>query len=121
MLARRRASGVSGYTPRRQSKKFLDGDCPPGVLAIFDNGGKTFDRYTVFYRDVIPGRYGESWLGYRGMSEYPCDPQGYGIYGEMQAYEVAAYRARVYRHSAKWSSLPPEVQAVVRRDCMGSP
>lgn len=112
---------MNRYTPRRQSKKFLDGDCPAGVLAIYDNGGKTFDRYTVFYREVIPGPRGEPWLWYRGMSERPCDPQGFGIAAEIQAYEAAAYRARVYRESCKWSSLPAEVQDVVRRDCSGTP
>lgn len=107
------------YTPRRQSKKFLDGDCPPEVLAIYDNGGKTFDRYTVFYRQVIPGPRGEPWLSYRGMSEHPFSPQGFGVSAEIQAHEARAYRARVYRESAKWSSLPADVQRAVRQDCRG--
>jgi hypothetical protein len=103
--------------PRTQSKKFLDGDCPSGVLAIYDNGGKTWDRYTVFYKpvDVLKDR-GE-YIGYRGMSEDPYSPQGFGIYGEMKAWEVAAYRERVYRDSAKWSDLPEQVKKSVRQDC----
>lgn len=110
---------MSNYTPRRQSAKFLDGDCPSGVLAIFDNGGKTFDRYTVIYREAW--EYDRTWyVGYRGMSEHPSSPQGFGIYGEMTRWEMADYRRRAYRESAKWSSLPDEVKRVVRADCDGA-
>lgn len=107
---------MTKYTPRRQSKRWLDGDCPQGVLAIYDNGGKTADRYTVFYADPVsvPGR---GWLvTYRGMSENPAHPQGVGMYGEMCRYEAAAYRAAVRRQACTWSSLPEAVKACVRRD-----
>lgn len=107
---------MATYTPRRQSKKFLDGDCPEGVLAIFDNGGKSFDRYTVFYRAAW--EYNHEWyVGYRGMSEHPSDPQGFGIYGEMTRWDMSDYRRRVYHQSCKWSDLPEDVQRVVRADC----
>lgn len=107
------------YMPRTQSRKFRDADCPKNVLAIYDNGGKTLDRYTVFYKlekgaEKYDGAY---WINYRGMSERPSSPQGFGISGEMKAHEVAAYRTRVYRESAKWSELPEEVKECVRRDC----
>jgi len=105
------------YTPRTQPKKFRDGDCPNGVLAIYDNGGKTWDRYTVFYKPVEPLADLRGFIGYRGMSEDPYAPNGFGIYAEMTAWEVAAYRRRVYRDSAKWSSLPAQVQKSVRQDC----
>lgn len=109
---------MSNYTPRRQSKKFLDGDCPKGVLAIFDNGGKTFDRYTVFYAPAW--EYERQWfVGYRGMSEHPSSPQGFGIYGEMTRWEMADYRRRVYHQSCKWLDLPDDVKRVVRADCEG--
>lgn len=110
------------YKPRRQSKRWLDTDCPRGVLAIYDNGGLekrngSLDRYTVFYVDVSVGPNGEPWIGYRGMSENPSSPQGFGIYGEMRAYQVAEYRERVRRQACKWSSLPEAVKRVVRKDC----
>lgn len=109
------------YTPRRASAKFLDGDCPRGVLAIFDNGGSakrngSFDRYTVFYTVVETVRR-DTWIYYRGMSEHPTHPQGFGIMGELQAHQVAGYRHRVYRHSTRWTDLPYEVQQCVWRDC----
>lgn len=105
------------YRPRTQSKKFLDGDCPAGVLAIYDNGGETFDRYTVFYKPVEPLEDLRGRIGYRGMSEHPYSAQGFGIYGDMEAYEVARYRDSVYRHSCKWTDLPEDVQRSVRQDC----
>lgn len=109
------------YTPRRQSNRWLDGDCPKEVLAVMDNKGKTFDRYTVFYvptkamREEYPHR--GMWIGFRGMSERPSSPNGFGIYDQMEAYKVAEYRYRAKRDYATWSSLPKEVQDVVRRDC----
>jgi hypothetical protein len=105
------------YRPRTQSKKFLDGDCPAGVLAIYDSGPKDFDRYTVFYKPSEPITYAEGWIDYRGMSDEPSSPQGFGISGQMRAHQAADYRRRVYHHSAKWSELPEAVKAVVRRDC----
>lgn len=116
-------STLSPYRPRRASSRWLDGDCPKGVLAIFDNGGMdkrngSADRYTVFYAAPIPGPDGW-WIGYRGMSEHPTRPYGFGCYGEMRAHEVAAYRYRANRESCRWSDLPAEVQDVVRRDLAG--
>lgn len=105
------------YIPRTQSAKFRDGDCPDGVLAIYDNGSKTFDRYTVFYKPTEPLKDMRGWIGYRGMSEDPFAPNGFGIYDEMEAYKVARYRERVYRESAKWSELPEQVKKSVRQDC----
>lgn len=104
------------YTPRRQSRRWLDGDCPAGVLAIYDDP-RSFDRFTVFYRETTTDHRGTVWIGYRGMSEHPAAPQGFGIYGEMAAHEARAYRAANSHRAARWSELPPDVQATVRRDC----
>lgn len=104
------------YKPRTQSKKFRDGDCPDGVLAIYDNGGTSFDRYTVFYKPTEAITRGDE-IDYRGMSESPASAQGFGIYDSMPAYQAAQYRSRVYRHSARWSELPEAVKDCVRRDC----
>ena len=111
---------MTHYTPRRQSRRWLDGDCPAGVLAIYDNGGATFDRFTVFYRDTVTDDRGTVWIGYRGMSEHPAAPQGFGIYGEMPAHEARAYRYTNSHRAARWSELPPDVQTAVRRDCQPS-
>ena len=57
-------------------------------LAIFDNGGETFDRYTVVYLDEPAGSdpYGNArWL-YLAMSERPFHPQGFGQHGEIDLF-----------------------------------
>lgn len=54
---------------------------PLGVVEVHDNGGKTIDRYTVYYRR----RYfsANAWQhGYMAMSAAPFHPQGFGQHGE---------------------------------------
>ncbi|ACF33956.1 hypothetical protein Porky_141 [Mycobacterium phage Porky] len=107
---------MSDYKPRRCSKRWLDGDCPREVLAIMDSGPKNFDRYTVFYTDAVrDGR--DVWIGYRGMSEHPSSPMGFGVSGQLRAHEVAEYRYRFKHQYIRWSDLPHDVQETVRRDC----
>ena len=109
------------YSPRRQSSRWLDGDCPAEVLAIMDNGGKSFDRYTVFYVPTKAEREANPHRGmniiYRAMSEHPSSPNGFGISADMEAYKVAEFRYRFKHQYAKWSDLPKDVKATVRRDC----
>lgn len=107
---------MRNYKPRRQSKRWLDGDCPAGVLAILDAGPKEFERWTVIYAEPICGtRRRDMTLWFRGMSNNPSHPQGVGMAGEMSAHEVAAFRYR--SKPVKWSALPEAVKACVRRDC----
>lgn len=63
----------------RRLAALLPGGVPRWVRC-YDNGGETFDRYTV----VFTGNYtrrtrGEHW--YLGMSEHPFHPQGFGQHG----------------------------------------
>jgi hypothetical protein len=87
------------------------------VLAIYDDGPKTADRYTIFYATPVCGTtYADMRLGYRGMSKHPTHAQGFGMYGDMPAYEVAAYRFRNAHRACRWTDLPQEVRDVVLRD-----
>lgn len=105
---------MSSYKPPRASKRWLDGDCPSGVLAIFDDK-KSGDRYTVIYAE--PQEFnGRQWLTYVGMSEAPFHPLGIGQHGEMQLHEAVTYRYANHRHSCKWSSLPEDCKRLVRQD-----
>lgn len=102
-----------GYTPRRCSKRWLDGDCPAGVLAILEYPHET-ERYDIFYADVITAPYGnatEHWLSFVSSSE-----SGSHYHGEMQAHQVAAYRDRMKHRYTKWSTLPQAVKNVVLHD-----
>jgi hypothetical protein len=112
---------MNTYTPRRQSKRWLDGDCPRGVLAIYDNGGSerrngSFDRYTIFYVPFRPLDGRGDWISYLAASANPFAPQGFGQHGELEAYKVAEYRYRRAHDAAKWSSLPEDVKRCVRKD-----
>ena len=104
------------YKPRKCSKRWLDGDCPEGVLCIMDNKGQTADRYTVIYAEVYGGEGRQGYMMGRGMSESPSSPQGVGMSFELRPHEVAAYRYRCKHHYAKWSTLPEAVKRCVRLD-----
>lgn len=104
------------YTPRRCSKRWLDGDCPAEVLAIIDTGPKTVDRFDVIYTDVEEVKYGDSRRAERWMMLFCVTESGGGYHNEMQAHEVAAYRYRMKNRYTKWSTLPDAVKAAVRRD-----
>jgi hypothetical protein len=49
-------------------------------IRIYDNGGKTFDRFTAVYMDhpERAGFYKTGLYAARGMSENPFHPQGFG-------------------------------------------
>lgn len=104
------------YKPRRASARWLDADCPAGVLAIFDHP-RCGDRYTVIYADPVCGStYSDTVLTYVAASASPFHPQGIGQHGEMSAPEVAAYRYAQKHRYAKWSALPDDVKKLVRQD-----
>lgn len=46
-------------------------------VRLFDNHGETFDRYTAVFYD----QDGQC-VGYRGMSDNPFHPQGFGIWDD---------------------------------------
>ncbi len=77
------------------------------VLRIYDNGGKTFDRYTV-----IPPRWAK---GYRdgmrweaiGASELPYHPQGFGMH-------VSAHPGKHLGARIHWDELPQGVKQFCR-------
>ena len=50
-------------------------------LKVYDNGGKTFDRYTVLRTDW---REKNGCCMSFGMSEHPFHPQGFGQHGAAQ-------------------------------------
>lgn len=103
------------YVPRRMPKRFLEG-APSGILDIFDNGGETFDRFTVVYN--YPEEYrGAVYLPYRGMSEHPSSPGGFGIMDTFTSWNLSAYRDECRGDRIRWNELPPDVQKTARDDC----
>ena len=84
----------------------------PRYIRCFDNGGETFDRYTVWFT----GRYRHKTLGstvYVGMSEWPFHPQGFGQHGEINAGLPVRYSGG---RRIRFIDLPPDCQRLVLRD-----
>lgn len=81
---------------------------PKGVKAIYDNGGKTWDRYSVYYSDRKAwGEDRPKMWPMVGMSLNPF--QGFGQHGS----------GMLGRHNGKriaFEDLPKECQKLVNRD-----
>lgn len=75
-------------------------------VRLYDNGGKTFDRYTAVYMDEIErsGLYGA-----RAMSDQPFSPQGFGCY-------TSAAPGRHLGRRIKFEELPADCQRLVLQD-----
>lgn len=76
-------------------------------VKLYDNGGKTADRYSLFVPSVNePGK--EDWYSF---SESPYHPQGVGMYGG------ADYPMPSYRHMGRlisYSDLPEQAKRYVK-------
>lgn len=77
------------------------------ALRMYDNGGRSFDRFTILpprdagadYREHAPG----SWCAI-ASSESPFNPQGFGQH-------CAAVAGSHLGRRIRWDDLPPDVQA----------
>jgi hypothetical protein len=98
------------YQPKRSSKRWLYG-APSHVLACYDNGGKSFDRYTVLYGKPLWTPDMGANVPYFAASEHPFHPQGFGQHGDMPAHNRSALGRKV-----RWCDLPCDVQRAVLYD-----
>jgi hypothetical protein len=86
----------------------------PKMVRVYDNRGKTFDRFTVVYTGVYGHKTGgQTWV--LGMSESPYNPQGFGQHNE--------YPNRIdrptYSHlgkKIKFQDLPADCRHLVLTD-----
>ena len=91
------------YQPKRSGARWLEG-APRPVLACYDSGPKTIDRYTVLYGAPF---WSEEWgrtIPCFAMSAAPFHPQGFGQHGELG-------------RKIGFTDLPPDCQRAVRLDC----
>ena len=75
------------------------------IHSIWDNGGETFDRYTVYYNEKERSGYHTG----RGMSEHPCAPNGVGC----------CTTGRPGKHTGKkvhFYDLPKDCRELIDRD-----
>lgn len=101
------------YSATRRVARLLPGGVPRYVHC-YDNGGETFDRYTVCFT----GRYRhktdrQQW--YVGMSAHPFHPQGFGQHGE-SAQPIDYPRYSHLGRKIKFSDLPPDCQRLIVGD-----
>jgi hypothetical protein len=92
------------YRPRRSSKRWLE-QAPEYVLACYDNGGLTADRYTILFGDSMwEPEMGRN-VFYLTMSSVPNHPQGVSMWGEMPANNRQACGKHV-----RWLDLPDNIR-----------
>jgi hypothetical protein len=76
------------------------------TIRIYDNGGKTFDRYTAVYMGWPEGC---GLYAARGMSEHPFHPQGFGQF-------CAAMPGRHLGKRIAFAELPTDCQRLIQSD-----
>lgn len=82
---------------------------PKGVIAVYDNGGKSIDRYTV----VLNERIGKDKYGAFALSHNPDSPQGFSQHIEVV---MGSHLGK----KIKFLSLPKNVQTHVYRRLLGT-
>lgn len=104
------------YTPRRASARWLEG-APDNVLDVFDSKGPG-ERYTVLFTgDLLtqyprtgPRAYANTYVQFLGMDDSPTHPQGISMWGELHAYQAAAFRYRCGKQRVRWLDLPEHIR-----------
>lgn len=87
----------------------------PRYIRCYDNGGETFDRYTVVYTGRYTHKTGGSFL-YVGMSEKPFHPQGFGQHGESEHQPIDSNGGSHLGKKIAFKDLPPDCQKLVLDD-----
>jgi len=85
----------------------------PRNVRCYDNGGETFDRYTIVYTGNYAGRGGR--CAYVGCSDDPFHPQGFGIH-ESSRDIIDRPKYSHLGKKVKFETLPKNVKKLVIRD-----
>ncbi len=101
---------MNEYAPRRQSPRWLDGDCPREILAIYYDKREPSDPYTIFYTGVEKDER-DVWFCYAGVSE-----NGQGYHGQLRRYETQSFRYRNAHRARKWSEVHKPVRDWILAD-----
>lgn len=85
----------------------------PRYVRCYDNGGETFDRYTIVFTGNYKNRVSK--CEYIGSSEYPFAPQGFGQHGEANdPIDTPAYSH--LGKKVKYEDLPTDVKKFIMQD-----
>jgi hypothetical protein len=88
------------YRPKKASKRWLI-DAPDYILSVYDNGGKTCDRYTVLFA----GHLWNASLGYNVMYLAMSDGLEFSQWGEMRSDDREACGKQI-----AWLDLPEHIR-----------
>lgn len=97
------------YKPRRTRSRWLDG-APEYVIDVFDNKGKTADRYTVIFGGSLAT---DDVVQYLGLSDNPHSPQGVSMWGAITPHQLSGYRRATGKERIRWWDLPDHIRAHV--------
>lgn len=86
----------------------------PKYVRCYDNGGKSFDRYTVVFTGHYK-KYRRSFL-YLAMSANPYSPMGFGLHGESENMPIDRPTYSHLGKKIKFSDLPIDCQKAVIED-----
>src|SRR6185312_10755629 len=96
---------------KRSAARWLIG-APKPVLACYDNGGRSIDRYTVRYGEPLCDESMGRNVPYVAMNDAPFHPQGFGQHGEMPSYNRGVLGRKI-----RYADLPEDCQRLVTQDC----
>ena len=89
----------------------VDADGNPRWVRCYDNGGESFDRYTVvFTKKAITNTRHDRWFMYLGMSTHPFHPQGFVHHGESPDQPIDKPAHGHLGKKIRFKDLPPDCQ-----------
>ena len=92
----------------RRSRK----DYPQGVIGIYDNGGKTIDRYTVVFEPHQNEGSPHKSYPILGMNNAPFSPRGFGQHETI----LFRYTRQAGERTINFADLPTDCQKCVFQD-----
>lgn len=102
---------------KTQRKENLMPNNQPRWIRCYDNGGETWDRYTVVYTKIsIFPKDEPSCFLYVGMSEYPFSPGGFGQHGESMYRPIDRPTYGHLGKKIKFDDLPEDCRKLVISD-----
>lgn len=84
----------------------------PRYVRLYDNGGKTFDRYTCVFTGVYRRTKTRGDFLYLGMSANPFHPQGFGQHGS-SPHQIDRPSYGHLGKKVKWDVLPDDVKKCI--------
>lgn len=101
-------SNITDQIRAERAERLMPGGVPR-YIRVWDNGGRSYDQYTVVFtkKSLAPGIF-----MYIGMSDNPCSPMGFGQHGELHQKHQGKHLGK----RIKFSDLPVDCQRVVIDD-----